>query len=197
MEELLLWRDPKKSAIALGAATAAFAVLQFAAVNLLQTTAYTLLTLVLGCFIWNNVASFTNKPTVPVPRMLKEGVHATEAKDMAEKATVYANKGLAYANRLATGREPLLTGSVVGVLYVVGKVAGMVSILTLAYLSLLAAFTAPKVYELKKDEIDGLVDKARAQWTIVYDKHLHKIVAKIPRHTPAKPAESSSDRKEE
>lgn len=32
-----------------------------------------------------------------------------------------------------------------------------------------------QVYELKKAEIDSAVDKARAQWTAVYDKHLHKV----------------------
>lgn len=197
LEELLLWRDPKKSGAALGASTAAFLFLQFAHINLLQTVAFTLLTLVLGCFLWNNLASFTHRPPVPVPLVLREGIKASDAKDVAEKATVHINKGLAYANRLATGREPVLTGSVVGVLYVVGRLAGAVSIVGLAYSAVLGAFTAPKVYELKKAEIDALVDKARAQWTAVYDKHLHKIVTKIPRHTPAKPAESSSDRKEE
>lgn len=55
-EELLLWRDPKKSGAALGASTAAFLFLQFAHINLLQTVAFTLLTLVLGCFLWNNLA---------------------------------------------------------------------------------------------------------------------------------------------
>jgi hypothetical protein len=53
------------------------------------------------------------------------------------------------------------------------------------------------VYEVKKDEIDGALDKGRSQFTTVYDKHVHKYVAMIPRATPAKPAESSSDRKEE
>ncbi|KAL4450106.1 hypothetical protein ABPG77_010775 [Micractinium sp. CCAP 211/92] len=197
LEELLLWRDPKKSGAALGGATAVFVFLQFAHINLLQTVAYTLLTLVLGCFLWNNLASFTHRPPVPVPLVLREGIKASDAKDVAEKATVQINKGLAYANRLATGREPVLTGSVVGALYVAGRLAGAVSIFGLAYSVVLGAFTAPKVYELKKAEIDALVDKARAQWTAVYDKHLHKIVTKIPRHTPAKPAESSSDRKEE
>ena len=50
----------------------------------------------------------------------------------------------AYARRLATGREPVLTGSVVGVLYFVGRLAGLVSIVGLAYTAVLAAFTAPK-----------------------------------------------------
>lgn len=64
-EELLLWRDPKKSGAALGAATAAFLFLQFAHINLLQTVAYTLLTLVLGCFLWNNLARQAYRGRLP------------------------------------------------------------------------------------------------------------------------------------
>jgi hypothetical protein len=60
-EELLLWRDPKRSAIALGASTAAFLVLQFAKVNVIQWSAYLVLVAVLGCFLWNNLASFTHR----------------------------------------------------------------------------------------------------------------------------------------
>lgn len=52
----------------------------------------------------------------------------------------------AYAHRLATGREPALTGSVVGVLYAVGRLAGIVSLLTLAYTAVIAAFAGPKVW---------------------------------------------------
>jgi len=54
-EDLLLWRDPKKSAVALGGVTAIFLALQFAKINLLQSLAFTLLSLVLGCFLWNNL----------------------------------------------------------------------------------------------------------------------------------------------
>ncbi len=108
-----------------------FVFLQFAHINLLQTVAYTLLTLVLGCFLWNNLArqavhlaphaafacatgalmtlrlravaywppagpacSFTHRPPVPVPLVLREGIKASDAKDVAEKATVQINKGL-------------------------------------------------------------------------------------------------------
>lgn len=60
-EELLLWRDPKKSGIALAACTAVFAVLQFAKVNFIQTAAYALLIVVLGCFLWNNLATVMKK----------------------------------------------------------------------------------------------------------------------------------------
>ena len=109
----------------------------------------------------------------------------------------------------------------------------------------LPSLPLPQVYELKKDEIDGAINKLRTQATGLYDKHLHKVrgglgcwwcvvvvgclprrargsasrqlqlptrrpalflpllpcllqyASKIPRYTAAKPAESSSDRKEE
>jgi hypothetical protein len=34
-----------------------------------------------------------------------------------------------------------------------------------------------QVYEVKKDEIDGALDKGRSQFTTVYDKHVHKVSA--------------------
>lgn len=64
-------------------------------------------------------------------------------------------------------------------------------------MAVLAAFTVPKVYEMKKDEIDGAIDKARSQATSVYDKYMRSVVNSIPRASAAKPAESSSQKKEE
>ena len=48
------------------------------------------------------------------------------------------------AHRLAAGREPVLTGSVVGGLYVVARLAGALSIVGVAYTGVLALFTLPK-----------------------------------------------------
>ena len=70
------------------------------------------------------------------------------------------------------------------------------NLLLLAYLLVLAAFTLPKGYELKKDEVDGLVDTARVHVTAVHDKFLAPVLAKIPRASTARPAESSSTKKE-
>lgn len=58
---MLLWVDPKRSGIALGGATLAFLLLQFARFNLVSVAAYALISLVLGAFMWNNFASFAHK----------------------------------------------------------------------------------------------------------------------------------------
>lgn len=197
IEDLLLWRDTSKSGIALGGATAAFLVLQFARFNAVATFAYALISLVLGSFIWNNIAAFTHRPPVPVPRVLREGVSEADIRPYVEKSTLYVNKALAFAHRLATGREAALSGTAIAFLYVVAKVSSLFSLVGLAYTVVLLAFTLPKVYELKKDDIDAAVDQGRKQLTTVYDKYLHKYASRIPRASTAKPAESSTLKKEE
>lgn len=62
----------------------------------------------------------------------------------------------AFANRLASGKEAALTGAVVGVLYFVGKLAGIFSLLGLAYTAVLAAFTLPKVRIPRKGSFAAL-----------------------------------------
>lgn len=61
VEELLLWRDPKKSGIALAGSTVVFLFVQFARFNAISLSAYLLISLILGCFLWNNIASLTHK----------------------------------------------------------------------------------------------------------------------------------------
>jgi hypothetical protein len=69
-------------------------VLQFAKINVIQTSAYLLLAAVLGCWLYNQLAGFTHRPPVPVPRLLKEGITEAQTRAVAEKAAIYINKGL-------------------------------------------------------------------------------------------------------
>ena len=45
----------------------------------------------------------------------------------------------------------------------------------------LVAFTVPKVYELKKPEIDSALNKVHTEVKKLYDQHLAKWVDKIPK----------------
>jgi Reticulon len=165
--------------------------------NIIANGAYLLAALIVGCFLYNNIASFTNRPPLPLPRFLKEGVSESDVRTYADRATTFINKGLGYAYRLANGREPALTGAAAGALYFVARLASTFSLLGLAYMAVLAAFSVPKVYELKKDEIDAAIDKIRSQATSAYDKYGAVVVNRIPRAATAKPAESSSQAKKE
>jgi 3-hydroxyacyl-CoA dehydrogenase len=53
----------------------------------------------------------------------------------------------------------------------------------------LLAFSVPKLYELKKDEIDSGLQKVSEEIKALYEKHLAKWVDKIPRAKAAAPTE--------
>lgn len=200
LDNLILWTNPKLSGVTLVASTIVFAIARFATINVVATGAYSLLVAVLGAFVYGNVASFFQFPPLPVPRLFKEGVSEAQVKAFAERSTGYLNRGLALTNRLATGREPMLSGLTVGALYLVARASSYLSILGLSYGTLVLLFTGPKVYEMNKDQIDGAIDHMRAQFTAFYDAYLHKWTQKIPRYAPpaAAPAESTSnDKKDE
>lgn len=61
MNDLLLWRNPIKSGAVLLVATVVYAFFKFAKLNLLVVALYALISLVLGSFLWNHYAAFSNK----------------------------------------------------------------------------------------------------------------------------------------
>ena len=113
-EELVMWRNPRNSAIALGAATAVFAFLQFAKVNAIQTGAYALLTAVLGCFLWNNLASFTHRCDGALPDGGARGAAPRRRWDAAaastSRARMHADR-LRYRCRRPRRRPPAPQGA--------------------------------------------------------------------------------------
>ena len=137
------------------------------------------------------------RPPPALPRVITEGLAEAEVRSYADRATPVLNRGLRLAHRALGGQEPGFSALVVFIFFVAGRVAARLSLLGMAYLPVLAAFTLPKVYELRKDEIDRGLDAGRAKVTAVHDKNLASVLAKIPRARGASPAESSSTRKQE
>ena len=61
MNDLLLWRNPIKSGVALLAVSAVYAFFKYSKFNLLVVFLYALISLTLGCFLWNSYADFSHK----------------------------------------------------------------------------------------------------------------------------------------
>lgn len=185
IEDVLLWRDPKKSGIVLGGITAVYLLVHSISYNPVVVLANLAQLAVIACFLWNLVAGFLKKPGVPVPDFVKKGVSEAEAKDAAARYSVYVNKALATVERVISGKDVVLTLQIAGALFVVARVASIVSPLTLAYLGVVCLFTLPKLYEMKKDEIDTHITKAKDNYNNVYSKHVDPLVKKIPRASTA------------
>jgi hypothetical protein len=99
----------------------------------------------------------------------------------AEQARTVVNKLLAFTYRLLKGKEVVLTVQAALALWIFGKTGGWFTTVGLVYTVVFLAFTVPKVYELKKDEIDGLLRKAHKETTTHYNKYVDPYVKKIPR----------------
>jgi hypothetical protein len=150
---------------------------------------------VFAMLFWNVVGGIVKRPPPSLPRALIEGIPEAQLRAYADKATPVINSGLSQLKRAVDGSSPVFSLGVAGGCFVAGKIAASMSLLAMAYLPLLAAFTLPKIYELKKDEIDQGLTVGREKATAVHDKYLAAILSKIPRAQAPSPAESSSMRK--
>lgn len=186
IEDLLLWRDPKKSGIVFGSITVAYLLLEWSGLSLLTIIADAMLLAVLVCFLWANIGSMIGRAGPPVPAILQTGVTERDLSDLAAGVKDPLNKLLGFLGRLAAGKEAKLSGIVVVACFVLSKVGGLFSLLGFLYTIVLVAFSAPKVYELKKDEIDELLSKAQVKAKEGYAQFNEQVLKKIPKGSNAR-----------
>lgn len=181
VEDLLLWRSWEKTAPVVGAATVLYLLVDLLGNSLVSIQANLLLFAIVVSFVWNNVATFAGSPTMPVPDLIKNGVKDSDVKAFADQATIYVNKGLGFLFRLLSGKDIVLVGKVAFALLAISRISAYFTTLGLLYTAFILAFTLPKVYELKKTEIDAVVTKAKDQLNSIWAKKLEPALDKIPR----------------
>ncbi|CAD7702309.1 unnamed protein product [Ostreobium quekettii] len=170
VEDILMWRDVQKSGIIFGSLTAGYLVLEWSGYSMLSLLAYAMLGILGGFLVWTNAAALLKKPGPPIPSFVKDGVSDDDILKVAQKLTPAINDALGVVHRTITGADMVLAAKVCGALFVIAKIGGCFSLFTLCYIGVLAAFALPKVYELKKDEIDGAAAKALEQAKTLYSK---------------------------
>lgn len=171
--------------------------LQYGKYNFLSLIAFAVSASIFTMLFWKALAGVIKKPAPPLPRVLTEGIPEAQLRSYADKATPVVNSTLRHVGRALDGTAPLFSLGVAVAFFTIGKLAAIVPLLLVVYSPVFLAFTVPKVYELKKDEIDRAITIGREQATVIHDKFLQPIISKIPRAQPPAPAESSSFRKNE
>ena len=68
VEDLLMWRDPKKSGLVFAGVTLGYLLLEWSHYSLLTIIANVLLIAVTVSFLWNNIAGFTGRCACPRDR---------------------------------------------------------------------------------------------------------------------------------
>ncbi|KAL3161281.1 hypothetical protein ABBQ38_009637 [Trebouxia sp. C0009 RCD-2024] len=181
LEDLLMWRDPVRTGGIFGVVTLVYLLLEWSNYSLLSLIANGLLVLVCIAFLWSNGASFLNKPGPPIPAVLQHGISDNQSKMYAEELTSGVNQLLGFARRLVQGNDVVLSVEAAAILYATAKIGNYFSTLGLAYTVVVLLFSLPKIYELKKHEIDSATNKVVNQSKQAYSQYGAPYVQKIPR----------------
>lgn len=199
VEDLLLWHDIPKSAAALGGATLLYLLLEWSGIPLMTWLSNVGLALALGCAIWALAAGATKLPGPKqyLPRVLTAGIDEAAARQAADKARSVLNHGLQLGGRVLSGEDLGLSLRAAVLLFFAARLGRIITPVGLLYLAVLALFTLPKVYELRKDELDAAHDAVRRQAGAVAAQARAQVGDVVSRLTPRKAAAAAGTGKAE
>lgn len=181
VEDLLLWRDVKKSAAVFGSVTLVFLALMLNPYPFITLLCYLLSVLSAACFFWAQFGSIMHRNGPPVPTILKEGVSEEQMRRSAETLRPLVNKALAYVSVLVTGKDLKVCVLVPVLSYCAARTFVYITPLKLAYIIFVLAFALPKAYELKQDEVDRVLRIANQKAKETYAKFNEAVLSKIPK----------------
>lgn len=181
VESLLLWRDVKRSGIVFGGATAVYLFILLNPLPWFTLICYALSVGTLAAFLWAQMGNFVSKSGPPVPAVLTNGLSEDDVRKYGEAVRPLANKVLGVLGVLVSGKDLKLSAMVISGAYSAARIFAVVGPITLGYLVVLLAFTLPKGYELKRDEVDGVVGVARNKLDELYGKFNDAVLSKIPK----------------
>jgi len=184
VKELLLWEDAKKSGAVLFGATAVYFVLEKSGYTMLFLVPALMIVAVIASVVLSFGARFLGKSSmnVKIPELDDTG-----ARQIATHIQYAHNRFSAVANKALSGEELGKSLKVVGALWVVAQIGKLFHVLTLAYLVVFTAFTIPKIYQLKKPEIDQLLVTAKRQMQEYYKVIETNVLSKLPKGKAASP----------
>lgn len=177
VKALLPWEDPKKSGAILAGATVVYFLLEMSGYTMLYLIPTLMLVAVIASFVFSYGSRFLGRShaAIKIPEL-----DDTAARQISANIQFASNRAGAVANKVLSGEEPASTLKVAAGLYLVSYVGRFFHVFTLAYLVVVLAFTAPKVYQLKKTEIDQLLSTATRQ-AVEYKKVVEQqILSKLP-----------------
>mmetsp|Transcript_12463 Transcript_12463/g.32959 ORF Transcript_12463/g.32959 Transcript_12463/m.32959 type:complete len:209 (-) Transcript_12463:334-960(-) len=182
-QDILLWRDVKKSAMCFGGSTAMYILVAWAPISFAVLGLQAVTVAVATTLLWNlgaKMFSSKAKPADLLPDVLKDGFHEEALKELAVKYRPLINLVLCTLGRVLSGEDAPLSLKVFAAGMALSWLAARVSLITAAYLIIFLAFTGPKVYEMKQKEIDQAFALAGDHMKGLYKKFDETVLKKIP-----------------
>ncbi|XVE64761.1 hypothetical protein DITRI_Ditri07aG0127700 [Diplodiscus trichospermus] len=176
--DILLWRNKKISAGALGVATVIWVLFELLEYHLLTLVCHLLILTLALLFLWSNATTFINKspPRIPEVQIPKEPVI-----EFTEALRSEINCAVILLRDIASGRDLKKFLSVIAGLWVLSIVGSWCNFLTLFYIVFVLLHTVPVLYEKYEDKVDSFAEKAMHKIKKQYAVFDAKVLSKIPR----------------
>eukprot|EP01026_Neomeris_dumetosa_P049429 TRINITY_DN43082_c0_g1_i2.p2 TRINITY_DN43082_c0_g1~~TRINITY_DN43082_c0_g1_i2.p2 ORF type:complete len:216 (+),score=17.64 TRINITY_DN43082_c0_g1_i2:283-930(+) len=179
-EDLLMWRNLTRSGIVFGVISVVYFIIAWSGFSFSFLLGNLLLLIIFGALVWYNFGKSMNYPPLPLPQFFKNGISEKDVQEFTQNHIETINKALEIIHRLASGKDTLLTLKAAGALFAITRVFSIFSPFTLAYLVAFFAFTVPKFYEMRKDEIDVVGEELSIYVQQGYDFLKVTVLDKIP-----------------
>ncbi|XP_057454702.1 reticulon-like protein B5 [Lotus japonicus] len=180
--DVLLWKNKKVSAGALGVATAVWLFFELLEYHLLTLVCHILILSITLLFLWSNAHTLLHKapPRIPVFHLPEEPFL-----EIASALRIEINHGFAALRDIGTGKDvKKFLIAIVG-LWILSIVGSWCNFLTLFYINFVLLLTIPFLYDKYEDKIDPLAEKAaheiKKQYVVFDAKVLSKVLSKIPK----------------
>jgi hypothetical protein len=176
--DILLWRNKKTSAIALGVATAVWVLFELAEYHLLTLVCHAVILVLAGSFLWSNAIHFINKSPAHIPEV---SIPEKPFLQFASVLRLEINRAISTLRDIASGRELKKFLSVIVGLWVLSIIGSCCNFLTLFYIVFVLLHTVPVLYEKYEDKVDPLAEKALFEFKKQYAVFNAKVLSKIPK----------------
>ncbi|XP_030549674.1 reticulon-like protein B1 [Rhodamnia argentea] len=176
--DVLLWRNKKISAGALGVATAIWVLFELIEYHFLTLVCHGLILGLAILFLWSNATTFIHKTPPHIPEV------SIPEKPVLEFASVLSfeiNRAIATLREIASGRDLKKFLLVIAVFWVMSIVGSCCNFLTLFYLVFVLLHTVPVLYEKYEDKVDPFAEKATIEIKKQYAVFDEKVLSKIPK----------------
>merc|ERR1719350_243698 len=115
VQELVMWKEPKKSGAVLAAGTLGYFFVEFSGYTMLALISNFLLLTVVTCFVWGNIANVIGRAPPPIPQItLDEGM----VRDVVEKGCAGFNKAYGFIYKVLSPGDAMLSVKVAAGLWV-------------------------------------------------------------------------------
>ncbi|KAI4302936.1 hypothetical protein MLD38_038624 [Melastoma candidum] len=176
--DLLLWRDKKISAGALGVATVIWILFELVQYHLLTLVCHILILALAILFLWSNANSFINKRPPPIPDV---SIPEKPVLEFASVLTVEINRSFALLREIISGRDLKKFLMAITGFWVLSVLGSWCNFLTLFYIVFVLLHTVPVLYDKHQDKVDPLAEKASIELKKHYAVLDSKVLSKIPR----------------